>query len=89
MKLPCRIVIALAAALIASSAIAQPNYPDKPIRMLAGFPAGGPSDIVARLVADRLTEALGKPVIVEVVTGAAAPSRPIASPRRRPTATRS
>jgi len=38
--------------------------------MLAGFPAGGPSDIVARLIGDKLTEALGKPVVVEVLTGA-------------------
>jgi tripartite-type tricarboxylate transporter receptor subunit TctC len=38
--------------------------------MLVGFPAGGPSDIVARLVGDKLSEALGKPVIVEDVTGA-------------------
>ena len=65
-----RAVIALAAVLLASGAIAQPSYPDKPIRMLAGFPAGGPSDIVARLIGDKLTEALGKPVVVEVLTGA-------------------
>jgi tripartite-type tricarboxylate transporter receptor subunit TctC len=70
MKLPCRAVIVLAAVLIAGEAIAQANYPEKPIRMLAGFPAGGPSDIVARLVGDKLTEALGKPVVVEVMTGA-------------------
>jgi tripartite-type tricarboxylate transporter receptor subunit TctC len=70
MKRACRAVIALAALLIAGQAIAQANYPDKPIRILAGFPAGGPSDIVARLVGDRLTEALGKPVVVEVMTGA-------------------
>jgi len=65
-----RAVIALTAVLISSGTIAQPNYPDKPIRMLAGFPAGGPSDIVARLIGDKLTEALGKPVVVEVLTGA-------------------
>jgi tripartite-type tricarboxylate transporter receptor subunit TctC len=70
MKLPCRAVVALAAVLIAGEAIAQANYPEKPIRMLAGFPAGGPSDIVARLIGDKLTEALGKPVVVEVMTGA-------------------
>ena len=70
MNLPCRAAIALAAVLLASEAIAQPNYPDKSIRLFAGFPAGGPSDIVARLVGDKLSEALGKPVVVEVVTGA-------------------
>src|SRR5262249_54820734 len=70
MNLPCRAVVALVAVLMAGEAIAQTNYPEKPIRMLAGFPAGGPSDIVARLVGDRLSEALGKPVVVEVMTGA-------------------
>jgi tripartite-type tricarboxylate transporter receptor subunit TctC len=70
MHLPWRAVVVLAAVLIADEAIAQANYPEKPIRMLAGFPAGGPSDIVARLVGDRLTDALGKPVVVEVMTGA-------------------
>jgi tripartite-type tricarboxylate transporter receptor subunit TctC len=64
------LVAALCVLLPAGAALSQTNYPDKPIRLLAGFPAGGPSDIVARLVADRLTEALGKPVVVEDVTGA-------------------
>ena len=70
MSLPCLAVAALAAVLMVGDAMAQPNYPDRPVRLLAGFPAGGPSDIVARLVGDKLSEALGKTVVVEVLTGA-------------------
>ena len=65
-----RIVALLALALLTSNASAQ-TYPDKPIRILVGFAAGGPADITARLIGDRLSEAWGKPVIVENVTGAA------------------
>jgi len=60
----------LAATLMVAEAIAQQNYPDKPIRLLAGFPAGGPSDIVARVIAQHLGERLGKQVIVDNRGGA-------------------
>jgi tripartite-type tricarboxylate transporter receptor subunit TctC len=41
------------------------NYPDRPIRLIVGFGAGGPTDIPARFIADKLTERLGQRVIVE------------------------
>jgi len=64
--------IVLFAALLALSSLASAQtYPDKPIRLLVGFAAGGPADITARLIGDRLSEVWGKPVIVENVTGAA------------------
>lgn len=46
------------------------NYPAKAIRFIAAFPAGGPSDIVARAIGKRMSEVLGQPVVVENRTGA-------------------
>ena len=63
------IVAALSALLTAGNAFAQAGYPDKPLRVLVGFVAGGPADVVARVVGDKLTEAWGKPVVIENVTG--------------------
>ncbi len=54
-----------------SSAVAQTSaYPVKPVRFIAGFPAGGPSDIVTRAVAKRMSELMGRPVVVENRSGA-------------------
>jgi len=63
-------VLALGACAFAGAASAQ-GYPNKPIRMLVGFPAGGPSDVPARLIAAQLQNSLGQPVVVENKTGAA------------------
>src|SRR6267378_5502195 len=60
---------ALAALAISASAQAQ-VYPAKPIRMIVAYPPGGGTDIVGRMVAQKLGEALGQPVVVENRGGA-------------------
>ncbi len=75
-KIEYRIVIALALSLIASAAapgyaIAQKSiYPDKPIRFLVPFPPGGGTDIIARVMAQKLSEAFGQSVVVDNRPGA-------------------
>ena len=61
------IVTALVAAFPAA---AQAPYPVKPIRFLVGFPPGGTNDIVARVLAPKLSEYLGQPVVIENRGGA-------------------
>jgi len=62
------ILIVLAAA--AANAMAGP-YPERPLRIIVGLPAGSLPDTIARLLGQRLSEALGEPVVVENLTGAA------------------
>src|ERR1700761_8079905 len=58
-------------ALAASAAIAlADDYPSHPITMLIGFPPGGPTDTLGRILADAMGRALGQTVVVETVSGA-------------------
>ena len=68
-----RLLAALVAAcvtLAAPLAYAQEAWPQKPIRLIVPFPAGGQLDVVARLIADRLSPVIGHPIIVEPKPGA-------------------
>lgn len=71
---PRKILGSLAAALTliqaVPSAIAQDSYPSRPIKMILPFASGGQSDVVARLIATRMSTGLGQPIIVENLPGA-------------------
>ena len=61
---------ALCAVVLASGPAAAQQFPAKPVRVIVGFAAGGPTDVIARVIAQDMTAALGQSVIVENRTGA-------------------
>ena len=84
------IMAAAIAALVATvgGAGAQ-TYPSRPITMIAPFPAGGPSDALARILSEPLRAALGQPIVIENVAGAGGNIGVGRLARAAPTATRS
>jgi tripartite-type tricarboxylate transporter receptor subunit TctC len=74
MNIPRRRFFGLAVAGAASLAMAKnacaDSYPTRPIDLVVGFPAGGPNDILGRLMAEWLSRRLGQPVIVQNLPGA-------------------
>jgi tripartite-type tricarboxylate transporter receptor subunit TctC len=69
-KAMVRLALLLMATLVSGTAYAQGTYPDHKIRMIVPFSAGGPTDVIGRLVAERLSEVLGQQVYVENLPGA-------------------
>ena len=65
-----KIAIAITAALLAANALAADKYPDKPLRLIVALPAGGPTDILARLIAQPLAASLGQAIVVDNRPGA-------------------
>jgi tripartite-type tricarboxylate transporter receptor subunit TctC len=64
-----RTILGTLLAALTTAAFAQP-YPSKPVHLLVAFPPGGPVDIIARLIAPKMSEILGQPIVVENKVGA-------------------
>ena len=73
MRLILRVLLAalLGPFVVGGAAWAADVYPSRPVRLLVGYPPGGPADIIARVLCDHLTAALGAPFYVEAKPGAA------------------
>jgi len=70
-RLPTTLAVGLLAfALLGASAHAQDAYPSKPVRIIVSFAAGGPTDIVARVMGAKMGDLLGQQFVVENRTGA-------------------
>ena len=65
--------LAGAAAFLSSLAViaAAQTYPSRPVTLVVPFPAAGPADVLARILAERMRDALGQPIVIENIAGAA------------------
>jgi tripartite-type tricarboxylate transporter receptor subunit TctC len=66
------IAVMLAVMLAGMTGVRAETYPSKPITLIVPFPAGGPTDTVARLISEHMSRTLGQSILVETVTGAGA-----------------
>ena len=70
MKQMLGVMLAVSAIVTVADATEQTAYPEKPIRIVVGFPPGSGLDIVARQIGQKLSGSLGTPVVVDNVAGA-------------------
>src|SRR5436305_2626343 len=69
-EMPMRMLAALAALIVSTAAALAQSYPNKSVRVVVGFAAGGPTDVIARIVAQKLSDSLHQQFYVENVPGA-------------------
>jgi tripartite-type tricarboxylate transporter receptor subunit TctC len=65
-----RLIIVAALLLLGATQSFAQGYPNRPVRVVVGFPAGGPTDVIARIVAQNLSDSLGQQFFVENIPGA-------------------
>jgi tripartite-type tricarboxylate transporter receptor subunit TctC len=70
MRLPCTILAALLSVTISNAAFCAEAWPSRSIRFIVPYPPGGPTDLMARSMSGRLSEALGQTVVVDNRPGA-------------------
>ena len=63
-------VLGIVAAGAAQTAVAQTSYPNRPVSVIVPFAAGGPTDVVARIVGEHMSRTLGQQLVIENVGGA-------------------
>ena len=68
--MPSRRTLVLSACALPLTGFAQSSYPSRPVRIIIPFAAGGPTDVVARLIADRMGQLMGQPFFVDARPGA-------------------
>src|SRR5258708_2114327 len=66
---PMKKLIAIALAFVTTSVAGAQTYPARPVTVVVPYPAGGPTDTLARILADHMRTSLGQSIIVENVTG--------------------
>jgi tripartite-type tricarboxylate transporter receptor subunit TctC len=71
MRMPFTVIATLAAAVLGTGAATAQVYPSRPITMVVPFPPGGSTDVLGRILAERMKASLGQSVIIENVGGAA------------------
>jgi tripartite-type tricarboxylate transporter receptor subunit TctC len=74
----------LALGLVSAPAIAQGDYPTRAITLIVPFAAGGPTDVVARIVGSHMSRTLGQPIVIENVVGAGGTTAGIRAMRSPP-----